>query len=109
MSLARILDLELLGILYALIGAVTFQLLTRRINLYGLLSRKDGSGTVSPERIQLLLATIAASARYLDEVAKNQTGNMPDINSSWLYLFGGSSGIYAFGKAWALWKETKRN
>ncbi len=105
MRLARLLDLELLGFVYALAASIVFQLLTRRINLDGLLVSKDGSGELSPGRVQLLITTIAACARYLSQVQGSKSLNLPDIDNTWLYLFGGSSGIYVLGKAWALWNE----
>ena len=108
MALARILDLELLSLLWALGAAIVFQLLTRRINLRGLLSAKDGSVGISPGRVQLLITTIAASAHYLVSVTSSKAPDMPDISSQWLYLFGGSSGIYALGKAWTFWNGNKR-
>jgi hypothetical protein len=109
MRLARLLDLELLGFVYALAASIIFQLLTRRINLDGLLQHKDGSGNLSPGRVQLLIATIAACARYLSQLQSSTSTNLPDIDSTWLYLFGGSSGIYALEKAWAFWNEKNNN
>ncbi|MGB8771995.1 MAG: hypothetical protein WCC92_20450 [Candidatus Korobacteraceae bacterium] len=108
MSLIRILHFELLGFLYLLAAVVFFQIATRRINLQGLITHKDGSNQVSPERIQLLLATIAASATYFGQVASSTSGKMPDISPQWLYVFGGSSGIYAVGKAWVTYNLKKR-
>ena len=108
MSITRILHFEGLGFLYALGALIVYQMLTGRIKLSGLLTQKDQSNQTSPERIQLLLATLAACASYLGEVAKNTSGTMPDISNNWLYLFGGSSGIYVAGKAWATYNFKKR-
>jgi hypothetical protein len=107
MPITRILHFELLAFLYGLAAIVAFQMLTGRINLKGLFQQKDGSEQTSPERIQLLLATIAAASNYLGEVAKSTSGTLPDVSNNWLYLMGGSSGIYAVGKAWKTW--TSRN
>jgi hypothetical protein len=104
-----ILHFELLGFLCALAGVVLFQIVTRRINLEGVITHKGGSDQVSPERIQLLLATIAASATYLNQVATTTTGKLPEIGPEWLYLMGGSSGIYVAGKAWVTYNIKKRN
>ena len=103
MSITRILHFELLGFLSALAAVVVYQMLTGAINVSGLLTQKDGTGQTSPERIQLLLATLAAGASYLAEVAKNTSGTMPDISPNWLYLMGGSSGLYVLRKAWTMW------
>lgn len=108
MTLTRLLHFELLGFLYALAAVVLFQMATRRINLDGLITHKDGTYQVSPERLQLLLATIAASATYFTQVATNTSGTMPDVGPQWLYLMGGSSGIYAAGKAWAFYNLSKQ-
>ena len=107
MSLVRILRFELLGFLYLLAAVVLFQIATRRIKLAGLITHKDGSDRVSPERIQLLLMTIAASATYFSQVAASTSGKMPDVSAQWLYLFGGSSGIYVAGKAWVTYNIKK--
>ncbi|HKF45778.1 MAG TPA: hypothetical protein VKB38_00375 [Terracidiphilus sp.] len=99
MNVASILRLEMWGFLVLLGAVVFYRLITRQINLKGLLIRKSGARGVSPERIQLLLATIAMSANYLHGVLTSTTGNLPDVDAKWLYVFGGSSAIYAGGKA----------
>jgi hypothetical protein len=107
-SLIRILHFELLGFLYVLAATVLFQILTRRINLGGLVTHKDGSDQVSPERIQLLLATIAASATYFGQIAISTSMRLPDVSPQWLYVFGGSSGIYIVRKAWVTYNVKSR-
>ena len=109
MLLTRILHFELLGFLWVLAGVVVYQIATRQINMDGLITHKDGSDQVSPARIQLLLATLAASATYFSQVAANTSGTMPDVNPQWLYLMGGSSGIYVAGKAWTFYNLSKGN
>ena len=100
MSPARILGYELLGFVYVLAAVVLFQLLTGRINLKGLIFAKDGSGQVSAARVQLLAITIATCIRYVGDVATTTQPALPDVDKSWLYLMGGSSGIYMARKAW---------
>jgi hypothetical protein len=109
MTPSRLLHLEILGFLYALLATVVFQLLTCRINTAGLLSQKGSGGQVTPGRVQLLLATIAASASYLTQVANTTNGTMPDFSANWLYVFGGSSGIYAIEKAWTTWNGRNKS
>ena len=99
MEIATILDLEMRAFLVLLGGTVAFQLLTGRISLRNLLCRKSGSKDPSPERIQLLLATILLSVRYLSSLAHAPANSLPDISPEWLYVMGGSSTIYAAGKA----------
>lgn len=110
MSIISILHFEGLGFLYAAMVMVGYKMLTGRINLKGLLSQKGSSdpNQTSPERIQLLLATIAASTRYLGEVTQSTSGNLADISNDWLYLMAGSSGVYVLRKAWTTWKETAK-
>jgi hypothetical protein len=91
-----------LGVLAA---TLAYRMLTRRINLRRLLARKDGSGTVSPERVQLLMTTLALAARYVRDSAHAGNGAMPDVSAEWLAVFGGSSGLYAGIKAFTTWKS----
>jgi hypothetical protein len=107
MTVTRSLQLEVLAFLYALAATTFWQILTRRIQTSGLLSQNGASGQTSPGRVQLLLATIAMSATYLTQVANTTNGNLPDVNANWLYLFGGSGGIYALEKAWVAWNQRK--
>ena len=90
--------------LLALAGIVAFQLLTGRINTNKLISAKAGSskGNVSPERIQLLLTTLAAAAFYVMQVANSpKSGQLPDVPTTWPAAIGGSNLIYLAGKAYA--------
>jgi hypothetical protein len=107
MPIGRILHFELLGFLFALAVVVFYQMMTGRINMAGVLSGKDPNNPnqTSPERVQLLLATIAAAATYMGDVAKNSSGTMPDVSNQWLYLMGGSSSIYVLRKAWTTWNS----
>jgi hypothetical protein len=104
-SITRLLHFEIVGFLYALAAVVVFQMLNGRINVTGLLSQKGRSNETSPERIQLLLATLAAGASYLGQVVHSANGQLPEISNTWLYLMGGSSGIYTLRKAWTAWSN----
>ncbi len=99
MDPVSLLEHELHAFLILLAAILVFRLLTRKIQLAGLLNRKEDAARVSPERVQLLLATLAVSAKYLGSVVHGTTGTMPEVSREWLYLFGGSSGIYASVKA----------
>jgi hypothetical protein len=68
-------------------------MLTGRINLSRLLARKDGSLGVSPERVQLLIATLALSAKYVGDVIHGTNGVLPDVSAQWLYVFGEAAGF----------------
>jgi hypothetical protein len=94
-----------MGFLVLLAIILVSRMLTGGISLNGLLGRKDGTSNVSPERVQLLIATLALSAKYVGQVA-HATGNaLPPVSQQWLYVFGASSGIYASVKAVTLWKR----
>jgi hypothetical protein len=96
----RILHWEGLGFLYLLAAILALKLLTRQIKLDGLLARKHDGTPVSPERIQLLAATIAVCVTYIGNVIHSTTtASLPDVSSQMLYVFAGSSGIYASVKA----------
>jgi hypothetical protein len=109
MTPARLLQLEMQAFLFLMMATIAWQLLTRRIPLTGLLMHKDSGGNVSAGRVQLLLATVAACGSYLTEVAKATNGKLPDVSANWLYVFGGSSGIYVLDKVWSMWSNRSGN
>jgi hypothetical protein len=109
MNPTDILRLEVRGFLFLLAALLAGKMLTGGISLAGLLASKDGDVGVSPERIQLLLATLALGAKYIGSVAHGtDVSTMPDVGKDWLYLFGGSSGLYASVKAARMWGGDKR-
>jgi hypothetical protein len=94
-----------MGILMtALVAVVAFQMLSGRIKTAGLLNDKsvNGSGGVSPARVQLLLFTMAFSfyivAQVADKIAAGKPGEFPDIDVKWLALLGGSHSIFLGSK-----------
>ncbi len=97
---------EVMGLLLALSGIVFVQLLTGQINTRGLLHRKEGDRSFSPERVQLLLATMAAAFQYLSQVLKDPT-HFPQVPESWLLLFGGSHALY-LARRFYLTRTTKQ-
>ena len=99
MQVTSILHFEIRTFLYLLAAIIAYRLLTGKIVVRGLFLRKAGPASVSPERIQLLLATLFVSANYMASVARDTGNNMPDIDPKTLYVMGGSSGIYVVGKA----------
>ena len=99
MLLVKMLRWEGYGFLYLLVVVLVLKLLTRQISLGGLFVRKNDGTPVSPERVQLLAATLAVCVTYLGKVIHNTTGSLPDVSPQMLYIFAGSSGIYASVKA----------
>lgn len=90
---------ETLFLVYGLVGIVVASLASGRINTNGLLFGTKGDGTtyLSPERVQLLLMTLAAAFQYLQTVAQNPT-ILPPVDGTWLALLGGSHIVYLGGK-----------
>jgi len=77
-----------------------------RYLLFGM--RRDGTRYFSPERVQLLIATIVVAAMYFaDAVQGAATGQLPDIPAGWLAMLGGSQAIYLGGKAISMLRRTE--
>ena len=92
----------LVGSLAAVVG---LQILNGRINTKGLFQgqRGDGSQYFSPERIQLLMVTVAAAAKYAASVMANPHASaLPDVPPEWLQLMGGSHAVYLARKAYSM-------
>ena len=100
MSVELILRWEGLGFVLPLAAMLAFRMLTGQISLRGLLRRKDDQSKVSPERIQLLLVTLALSGSYLGDALRSSGNSLPDVSPQMLYAFGASSTLYASVKAW---------
>jgi len=104
---------EVLIFLVALAGLIVYQLLNGQINtqylLYGRTSAatsddKNSNLYFSPERVQLLVATIGAALYYvMQTLTTAKSGHLPDIPDGWPALMGGSNAIYLGGKAYARW------
>jgi hypothetical protein len=104
LDIGHIMYVEVLVFLALLSALLAYRMLTRQIALKGLLGSSLAPEQVSPERVQLLLATLFVSARYLRE-AMHSTGNaLPDVSKTSLTIIGGSSGIYAAVKGFAMWQ-----
>ncbi|WP_212733100.1 hypothetical protein [Terriglobus roseus] len=79
----------------SLVGAtLIYRALTGRLVTSGLLSDRL-NGSTSPERVQLLIATLAIAGHYLRDAIHGNGTTLPSVNITSLLLFGGSSGIYA--------------
>jgi len=98
MLLAKLSTLEGVAFVYALASVVAYKLLTSRINTKGLFLDKSGSGEVRPESVQLMISTIVVAGKYLTDVFSASNPTLPQIDSGWLYLFAGSTGLYVARK-----------
>jgi hypothetical protein len=105
MDPVRMLHWEMFGFLWLFVALLVYRMLTRQINMAGLL-RDDVDGKhVSPERVQLLIATLAVSARIFQEAWHGTGNSMPDISAQWLGLFGASGGVYASVKGFRVFRS----
>jgi len=100
MSLIALLHWEAVTFVYSFAFIVAYGLLTSRINTKGLFLDKSGSGGIRPERVQLLIATIALATKYISDVSSAGRTSFPPLDSGWLYLFGGSTGTYIARKVY---------
>jgi hypothetical protein len=98
MLISRILEVESGLFVYGLATIVIWKILRARINMRGLLMDKSRPSQISPARIQLLISTIAVCVGYLQDSSALQQGNFPQVDSGWLFFFGGSSLIYSARK-----------
>ena len=100
---------ETLLILFALLATVVGQLFSGGINTQGLLLGRTGNGNTyfSPERVQLLLITLAAAFQYVIAVLHKPT-TFPEVSGTWLALLGSSHAVYLGGKFGAAFL-TRRN
>ncbi len=102
--------------LLALAGVIVVKLLNGEINTSGLfhgrISGRDRNHDqyFSPERVQLMLVTLAAAFYYLNLVLNNpKPDSLPDIPQSWPTALGGSNAVYLGGKALARWLPNKKS
>ena len=82
--------------LFALVGVVAFQLLTRRINLDGLLEDKT-SNQLSPGRVQLLFVTLLGFF-YCAKTGLSGGEILRVLPNEMLALITGSQGLYLVDK-----------
>lgn len=93
---------EVVLFLTALITIIAFQLLTRRISTYNLFygTRRGGNKYFSPERVQLLIFTLAAALDYFRSVMLSRhTGQFPPVPKGMLQLVASSNVVYLAGKS----------
>jgi hypothetical protein len=94
MNPVRILCWEGLGFLFALTALLSYRMLIRQINLSGLLGDGSQDGSVSPERVQLLVTMIAVSCTILRAALHGTTNALPEISPATLSILGASSFAY---------------
>jgi hypothetical protein len=83
------------AVVLALLGA----LLARCLRLRGLLASKVDAARVTPERVQLLVLTLAVSGWYLAKVVAGHGEAVPGLGTGWLWAYAASCSVYAAGKA----------
>jgi hypothetical protein len=97
-GLAHLAAAELLIALALVYGAVAYQLITRAINLAGLLNDKT-TGDIDPGRIQALVVTLFVAAALFSNLGEVSATHRIALPSGWLLgTLGGSHGFYLVGK-----------
>ena len=86
----------------ALVAVIAVELLIGKINTTGLLygTKRDGTRYFSPERVQLLIVTLAFAFQYLNEFLQSDRISLPQVPESWTVLLGGSHAVYLTRKAY---------
>jgi hypothetical protein len=109
--LIRLAKWEVILFVGGLAAIVGYKLLTGGINtrylLYG--TRPDGTRYFSPERVQLLVATLAIAAQYLLAASHTDSHSLPTLPGGTLQLLGLSNSVYLGGKAWNTFKKANDN
>jgi hypothetical protein len=96
-SLATLARAEVVVFFSILLALVGYRLLAGGINTSGLLTDKSrcGGGALSPERVQLLLVTLAVAGYILSELpAMRETRRVAVAVPELAYLLGGSQSVY---------------
>ena len=85
--------------LIMLTAVVGIKLLTGEVNTAGLLST-DGSNDVNPERLLMLLASIAGGFAYFAYGLRTgaSDGKLPEIPDELVFAMGGGNLLYLSGK-----------
>jgi hypothetical protein len=101
--LIQLTSCEVLLLLTGFFVLVAIQILTGQISTKGLFygTKRDGSQYLSPERVQLLLFTLAVAFQYLGQVLSHPEA-FPVPPESWIVVMGGSHMLYLGGKLGAL-------
>ena len=92
---------------YGLAATIAIKMLTGEVNtrylLYGM--NRDGKRYFSPERVQMLVATLAIAMQYLTLVQRAPVGVLPDLPPGSLELLGLSHAVYLGGKGFAAFRK----
>ncbi len=105
-GLVRAARLEMIVLLGGLMVVVLLKVLSRGIDMAGLLEVKGGDdkGSFSPGRAQMMMATVITGMYYLLQVIDNPTaGSLPDAPTGLVAVLGGSHAIYLGGKVQSAW------
>lgn len=102
LEITRVTEAVALFFITVLVSSVGYRLLNGEINTEGLLRRKGGKDNagVSPERVQLLISTLATAGTYFSHaIAARATRHLPDVPEPLLVGLGASHAIYLAAKA----------
>ena len=103
MLLAQLISYVALSFLLTLAGIVLLRLLDGSINTRGLFHKRmpDGTWVFTPERVQLLLFTIATAFTLLNDVMQHlDSPKFPPVNHALIAALGSSHALYLGRKYW---------
>lgn len=100
-TITTLIRIEIWFFLIGMMIVVGYQILTGRISIRGLLSEKNGTGSYSTVRIQLLTFTLISTFYYIFQILGNP-GEFPKVSNELLLMMGGSNAVYLGGKSYSL-------
>lgn len=92
---------EIWFFLLGFLMVVVYKILTGKISLRGIMSKKDDTKRHTTIRIQLFIFTVIGAIYYLYQVIDNPK-EFPQVSDDLLFLLGGSNMIYLGGKSYSL-------
>jgi hypothetical protein len=106
-TIAMVLRYELFFFLITLVVIVGYRMITKQINVEGLLLDKTSGRTFSPGRLQMLIVSMSVAIYYLMLIMDiKDTTRLPDMPNEFILALGGSHGIYLMGKLYGRFATT---
>src|SRR5215469_14681630 len=95
-------------ILVTAFGAVTFWRLFQSASFSGLIRSSDGTRSISPARVQLLMLTVLTALQYLLATIRDPS-HLPAVPPALVMGIGGSQALYLGAKAWSIFGPKNKN
>lgn len=91
-------------LLIAALGIVTLWKIAATAKFSDLIQESDGSGSLSPGRVQMLVLTILTAMQYLVATIHDPT-HLPVPPANLVAVLGGSHFVYLGAKAWTKFRK----